>query len=25
MRYRKISGEEHKEWYNKLWNKEDAE
>ncbi len=23
MRYRKIAGEEHKEWYNKLWDKED--
>jgi len=23
MRYRKVAGEEHKEWYNKLWNKED--
>ncbi len=22
MRYRKVAGEEHKEWYNKLWNKE---
>ncbi len=25
MRYRKVAGEEHKEWYDKLWNKEDAE
>ena len=25
MRYRKVAGEEHKEWYDKLWNKEDAD
>jgi len=25
MKYRKIAGEEHKEWYHRLWNKEDAE
>ena len=25
MRYRKVAGEEHREWYNKLWNKEDTE
>ena len=25
MRYRKVAGEEHKEWYERLWNKEDAE
>ena len=23
MRYRKVAGEEHRDWYNKLWNKED--
>lgn len=23
MRYRKVAGEEHKDWYNKLWSKED--
>jgi integrase/recombinase XerD len=23
MRYRKIAGEEHKEWYEELWNKKD--
>jgi integrase/recombinase XerD len=23
-RYRKISGEEHRQWYDKLWNKEQA-
>lgn len=25
MRYRKVAGEEHREWYDKLWNKEDIE
>jgi len=25
MRYRKVAGEEHKEWYDKLWNKEDTD
>jgi len=25
MRYRKISGEEHKQWYGRLWQKEDKE
>ena len=25
MRYRKVAGEEHKEWYNRLFNKEGAE
>lgn len=25
MRYRKVAGEEHKEWYNNLWDKEDTE
>ena len=25
MRYRKVAGEEHRDWYNKLWNKEDAD
>ena len=25
MRYRKVAGEEHKEWYDKLWNEEDAD
>lgn len=24
MRYRKIAGEEHKEWYDRLWGKENA-
>lgn len=23
MRYRKVAGEEHRDWYNRLWNKED--
>jgi len=23
MRYRKVAGEEHKKWYQKLWNKEE--
>ncbi len=23
MRYRKVAGEEHKDWYNRLWSKED--
>lgn len=23
MRYRKVAGEEHRDWYNKLWDKED--
>jgi len=22
MRYRKVAGEEHRDWYNRLWNKE---
>ena len=25
MRYRKVAGEEHKEWYNKLWQDKDTE
>ena len=25
MRYREVAGEEHKEWYDKLWNKEGNE
>ena len=25
MRYRKVAGEEHKDWYNKLWNKKDTD
>lgn len=25
MRYRKVAGEEHKDWYNRLWNEEDAD
>lgn len=24
MKYRKIAGEEHKEWFNKLWNEKNA-
>ncbi len=24
MRYRKVAGEEHKKWYDKLWKKEDG-
>jgi integrase/recombinase XerD len=23
MRYRKVAGDELKQWYNRLWNKED--
>jgi integrase/recombinase XerD len=25
MRYRKVAGEEHREWYSRLWDKEDTE
>jgi integrase/recombinase XerD len=25
MRYRKVAGEEHRDWYQRLWNKEDAD
>ena len=25
MRYRKVAGEEHRQWYEKLWGKEDKE
>ncbi len=25
MRYRKVAGEEHKDWYNKLWNIKDKD
>lgn len=25
MRYRKVAGEEHRDWYNRLWKKEDTD